>query len=199
MLNLPLHKQQFHGPMWMMITACLLFLFDSYIGEYLIYTRPSIEQGQYWRLLTTNWLHSNGYHLLLNLAGIALLWSVHGEYYRISIYLLQFAAFSLYVTLAIYLFDPSMYSYVGLSGALHGLFVCGAVKDIQTGFKTGWLLLVGVWVKIIYEQLSAPNRELAQLIDATVAVDAHLYGALAGSLWVAIVWFIGRGRGRQPQ
>ena len=49
-----------------------------------------------------------------------------------------------------------MKSYVGLSGALHGLFTWGALKDISSKTKGGWLLLIGVWLKIITNSLVNP-------------------------------------------
>ena len=70
--------------------------------------------------------------------------------------------------------------YVGLSGVLHGVFVWGACLDIKRGESTGWLLLLGVGIKIAYEQWFDDAASMASLIDAAVAVNAHLYGAVTG-------------------
>lgn len=70
--------------------------------------------------------------------------------------------------------------YAGLSGVLHGLFGWGAVKDIQTKQKGGWLLLLGLIGKITSEQYFGGSASSEALIGARVAIEAHLAGALAG-------------------
>ena len=45
-----------------------------------------------------------------------------------------------------------------------------------------WILFIAVWLKIIYEQIFGQSDLVASLIDANVAIDAHLYGALVGLL-----------------
>ncbi len=77
--------------------------------------------------------------------------------------------------------------YVGLSGVLHSLFVWGALKDIANNEKTGFFLFMGIWLKVIYEQIKGPSPEIAELINASVAIDAHLYGAIAGTLYFVLV------------
>lgn len=190
MFNLPLQKQQYYGPLITIVAAFVLFFLGSVAESHLPFSRSGVENGEWWRFITGNWLHSNVYHLLLNCAGVFLLWALHGDYYRTSQYFLMLTLYSLMVTVCLYHYDPSMTSYVGLSGALHGLFTWGALQDIKSKTKGGWLLLIGVWLKIIHEQFSAPNESLASLIDARVAIDAHLYGAMAGMLWFVIVTLI---------
>ena len=46
--------------------------------------------------------------------------------------------------------------------------------------KSGWLLLIGLAIKVGYEQIDGSSEQVANLIDAKVAVDAHLFGALTG-------------------
>ncbi len=52
--------------------------------------------------------------------------------------------------------------------------------DIRWGDKTGYLLFFGVWLKIAHEQYYGASTEVASLINANVAIDAHLWGALGG-------------------
>ncbi|HEX5793039.1 MAG TPA: rhombosortase, partial [Rheinheimera sp.] len=68
--------------------------------------------------------------------------------------------------------------YVGLSGLLHAMLTFGAIKDIQLKITTGWLLLAGLITKVAWEQWQGPDAELAELINASVATDAHLFGVL---------------------
>ena len=54
--------------------------------------------------------------------------------------------------------------------------------------KSGWVLLVGVAVKVIYEQTVGGSADVAALIDAKVAIDAHLFGAMSGVLLFFLMW-----------
>ena len=77
--------------------------------------------------------------------------------------------------------------YVGLSGVLHAVLCIGAIKDIQYKEPTGKILLLGLVFKVGYEQYQGPNAELGQLIDANVAIDAHLYGVISGFILAFIL------------
>ncbi|TDF42087.1 rhombosortase [Alteromonadaceae bacterium M269] len=186
MLNLPTQKEYIVGPIILALTASLLFITPDSTQDLIIYHRTSIEGGEYWRLLTGNYLHTNFNHLLLNLGGLLLLWSLHGDHYSAKSYLAAFIFFCVVTSALLYFLSPEMMSYVGLSGALHSLFVWGAIKDVKLGYKTGWGLLIGVAIKIGYEQFVGPSADLEKAIGASVAVDAHLYGAFAGLLWALL-------------
>lgn len=82
--------------------------------------------------------------------------------------------------------------YAGLSGVLHGFFVWGAFQDIKHRVRFGWLLMIGVWLKIAYEQVFGQDPDLAKFIDANVAVDSHLYGALGGILVIIFLFVVNR-------
>jgi len=87
----------------------------------------------------------------------------------------------------LYLFYPGLLGYVGLSGMLHGLFTYGAISDISTGVKSGYLLLLGVIIKVAYEQIFGASIQVTQMIDARVATEAHLVGVITGILIVGLV------------
>lgn len=161
------------------ICATVLFAFDAQLHTQLNYDVSALVQGQWWRLLSAHFLHTNFYHLLLNLAGLFLLWALHGEYYHHKNSLLLIALCSLGTATGLLVFSDLTH-YVGLSGTLHGLFAWGVIQDIKRGYKTGWLLLVGVVIKLLQEQFYGGSIATESLIQARVAVDAHLYGALSG-------------------
>ncbi len=74
----------------------------------------------------------------------------------------------------------SIQVYVGLSGTLHGLFGLFALREALNGRNSSWLLVVGLIAKIAWEQLVGPSSTTGELINARVAIEAHLAGALAG-------------------
>ena len=188
MFNLPIHIQHTVGPLSILLLALGLYVFEPASAQWLAYDRTAIEGMQLWRLLSANLLHTNFNHLLLNGAGLILLWALHGEYYRPLSYITLMLIFSLGCTLGIYLFAVQLHWYVGLSGALHGMFIWGAYGDIRNKLVSGWVLFAGVWLKILYEQIEGPSLEVAKLINANVATEAHLFGALSAMLVILIVF-----------
>lgn len=146
------------------------------------YQRSALEQGQLWRALSGHLLHANHWHLLLNLAGLLLVLLLHGRYFCARQLLLQWLVFALAISALLYLFSTNIYSYVGLSGVLHAMLTLGAIKDVQQAERSGYLLLTGLIAKVAYEQWQGPDAELASLIGADVAIDAHLYGVITGLL-----------------
>lgn len=182
--QLPKKPDQYAGYLLIGALCAALFIADNYFNlntyAYLAFDRNGLLEHQYWRAITAHNLHTNIWHLLLNLLGLLLLWLLHGDYAKSRVLLLQFFSLGAGISLCIYLFNPSILWYVGLSGVLHGLFVIGAILDVKNKRFSGYLLLVGVIIKILDEQLSGPDQSLQSLIQANVAIDAHLYGAFLG-------------------
>jgi rhomboid family GlyGly-CTERM serine protease len=181
MFNLPIQIQHTVGPLSILLIALGLYVFEPTTGHWLAYDRTAIQDMQLWRLLSANFLHTNLNHLLLNAAGLILLWALHGEYYRPSSYVAVLFCCSLGCTVGIYVFAEQLHWYVGLSGALHGMFIWGAYHDIHNKLVSGWILFASVWLKILYEQIAGPSEEMATLINAHVATEAHLFGAITGT------------------
>ncbi|MCW8108159.1 rhombosortase [Alteromonas ponticola] len=180
MFKKPSRPANFTGPLIIALMAVVLYLLEPAAGQLLAYDRYAVQGMETWRMLSGNLVHTNGVHLLLNLAGLALLWALHGEHYYLPTFLRVFLWACVGCSIGIYFFSDNLIWYAGLSGALHGVFVWGAFKDVEKNIHSGWILLAGVALKIVYEQTTGANAELEQWIDAAVAIDAHLYGALSG-------------------
>lgn len=190
MLSLPLSLKYSAGPLIVGIIALVLYLFEPASNALLAYDRYALQGWETWRVITGNLVHTNGYHLLLNLAGLTLLWLLFAEHFSIFLFLKIFIWCCLGTSLGIYWYSPDLIWYAGLSGALHGVFAWGACRDITKNIFSGWLLLLGVLVKVIYEQFAGSATSMAELIDANVAVDAHLYGTVSGILLFAVMYAI---------
>ncbi len=89
-------------------------------------------------------------------------------------------------TAGLYFLQSDIGWYVGLSGLLHGLFVCGVAIDIEKNRWFGGLLAAGLIVKLTVEGLFGGDTNTAELIGASVVTQAHLYGSVAG-LMAALV------------
>lgn len=182
--QLPKKPDQYAGYLLIGALCVALFIANNYLNfntyAYLAFDRDSLLAHQYWRAISAHFLHTNIWHLFLNLLGLLLLWLLHGDYANSRELLLQSFCLGAGISVCIYLFTPNILWYVGLSGVLHGLFVIGAMQDIKNKRFSGYLLLVGVIIKILDEQLSGPDQSLQSLIQANVAIDAHLYGVFLG-------------------
>jgi rhomboid family GlyGly-CTERM serine protease len=194
MLNLPLQPRYVFPPLCLILLSSLLAWLG--INDELEFNRQLIEQGQLWRLFTSQFVHANWAHLGLNCAGIALIWLLHGEYTSPSRYGFNIATLAIWCGLGVFWFCPTITIYTGLSALLHGVIIWGAIKDVTVGLKSGYVLFIGVWVKLIAEQINGPSADIGALINSTVAVDAHLIGAIGGVLLGAplIIQFISRNK-----
>ncbi|PLT23929.1 rhombosortase, partial [Pseudoalteromonas sp. MelDa3] len=152
------------------------------LNNLLEFNRSLIDEGELWRIFSSQFVHANWAHLGLNASGVLLIWLLHGEYTSPTRYAFNTSALALWCGLGVYWFCPSIHIYTGLSALLHGIIIWGAVKDITVGLKSGYLLFIGVWIKIGFEQFSGPNADIGKLINSTVAIDAHLIGVIGGTL-----------------
>lgn len=161
--------------LWYLITG------ESPIQESMFaYHHDWFETGQWWRLITAHFMHTNVFHFVVNLVGLILLYFLHSEYSTPKMFTVNILILCLGISLCIYFWSPSIRWYVGLSGVLHGIFAWGVIIDIFFKRKTGYLLLAGLTVKIIDEQFFSDSQFMSNLIEAHVASDAHFFGAVIG-------------------
>lgn len=164
----------------------LTMLNQPWSEQWLIFYRPELP-AQAWRFLTASLCHTNANHLLVNSLGLLMIWLLFKRhFYWQNLTLLMLIA-SLGVSIGLWFFDPDVVWYVGLSGTLHGLFCYGACKDVEQKIRFGWLLCLGIALKLALEQWGPPQQAMAALIDANVLVNAHLYGAIVGIMYYLIM------------
>ncbi len=183
-MSSPFHKL---GPYWVAIIVSLLCtglyvagLVSPSINNLLAYRRTTIGDGQWWRFVTGNLLHTNHWHLLMNLAGLWVVLLLHHFHYQLKGLTALFSLLCLLEGLGLYFGYPQLLGYVGLSGMLHGLFTFGAVLDIHRHLRSGYLLLLGVVIKVGHEQWYGAGDDVTAMIGARVATEAHLVGLICG-------------------
>lgn len=150
-----------------------------------------VSTGEFWRLLTANLVHFGWVHTLMNAAALllcALAFFTENSLKKFSFLLLWCCAS---VGVGIYLFNPEYSPYAGLSGAIHGLIVAGL---LQTRAYPMWVrvLALGLVVAKLVQENSAGYEatDLQALLPVSVAVESHLYGAVAGLVFAAIYWLL---------
>jgi len=175
---------QKHWPIF--IALCLsslgimLIIAEPYSSELLAYQRVDILNGELWRLFTCNFHHTNFMHLLMNSGGLIVITLLHQQHYKKWTQVIVLSSTGLLLAISLLAADPQLYGYLGLSGALHGLFAWGVIEDIRKGDKTGYLLLAGLIAKLAWEGFMGASQNTEALIGAKVATNSHLFGAIWG-------------------
>jgi rhomboid family GlyGly-CTERM serine protease len=140
-----------------------------------------------WRLVTGQLVHLGWAHLLMNLAGLAVLWALLAPAMAPRHWVLATLVCGAGVNLGLLLLSPAVAWYAGLSGILHGLLAAGALTGLRRMPGTAAVLLALLAVKLGVEQFTGEDVATARLIGGAVIVDAHLYGALSGALYAALL------------
>lgn len=147
------------------------------------YERDLIVQGQSWRLLTGHFVHLGWRHWWLNVAGLALIVALFVESMRPARVTACMLFSALVVGAGLFVLSPAVGWYVGLSGALHGLFVVGLLAHWRTQPGLSWLILALFVGKLAYECLHGPLPGSEATAGGPVVVAAHSYGAVGGVLF----------------
>ena len=178
-----------------LLITLVIYLLEPQSNQILAYYYTGIAQFELWRLITATFCHTNFNHLLMNAAGLIITLLLFIDTFK-TIKILPIIIFnSVFIGLALFLFEPTVIWYVGLSGVLHGLFCYGAANDMHRKDRWGYLLGIGLVLKIAYEQLYGAQETTIKLINAPVLVDAHLYGAISGLLFYSLILFLKKEKG----
>ena len=168
------------------LAICFVFLDKNSFALY-----NPLTHGQYYRLFTANFIHTNFNHLILNCFGVMLVWLFFADHFNWPRYAGVLFICCIGSSMAGFMLLAND-TIVGLSGALHGVFVYGAMRDIieKTNIETGWLIVIGTFGKVILENTSGLSLGSAELINARVAVEVHLSGSICGLLlgFSSIYW-----------
>lgn len=164
----------------------VIALIGSEASQWLRYDRIAIQHAQLWRIITAHFTHLGWSHLAMNLAGLALIWAIFGNQISTGRWLMIFLVGAIGTSVCLYLFNPQLRWYVGLSGVLHTLFIAGCLADLKHRRWDSRILLALVIAKLVYEQVWGPMPGSESTAGGRVVVDAHLYGAIFGFLAIGV-------------
>lgn len=134
--------------------------------------------------LSHAFVHLNAQHLMLNISGLVFIYLIFPSAFKSLLWIIALAASAVASAYGIFYYSPETEWLVGLSGALHGLFVYAALRSRAS---IAWL--VAIIIKLVIEQMPSlmPTNNLTQMteqfISNPVIVDAHLWGAAGGLLF----------------
>lgn len=170
-------------PLLIVLASAVLELGGVPLTELLRYDRVAVDDGQWWRLLTANFVHLGGWHWFLNALSFGLLVLLCPEKLSPGGWLLRLLVIGTGMSLCLHLFTPRLSYYVGLSGLVYGLFALGFGRQIASGDRFAIACLAFVAARILWElMIGAPASEEG-LIGGSVVAESHLYGVFSAALY----------------
>lgn len=149
------------------------------------YDRALIGEGEWWRLVTGHLVHLGWRHLWPNVVALLIIGSLFERVLTPLEWLAAAGLAALGIDLGLYVLNADVQWYVGLSGVLHGLVACGALLLLRSGSRVGGALVIGLAVKLAFEQWFGPVPLTQANAGGPVIVAAHLYGSAAGAIAAA--------------
>ena len=173
----------------LVLLASGLCFFSSGITSIAIYDRIAILQGEYWRLLSSHFVHFSATQLTYNLLVFGVAGSIVEKKSPI-----QFAVIFMFmasgISTALLLFKPAMIYYGGLSGVACGFVMyCALVESAEDGpWRTACILIIVILpLKVLLEGYSGfsimPYREEQTFV---VMPLSHVTGIVMAFLLYAV-------------
>ncbi len=170
-------------------TIFVLSVFNDTFNPLFAFDRDAIVAGEWWRLISANFVHLNVNHMLFNVSVYMLTTLLFSSSVKLWQWFGVLVVCCLSVGLGLYIFDRELDHYVGLSGALYGLLAFGLLRSLRSNL---WLYLViytFIHYKVIKQQMPGFDADyMRDFIGDSVIASAHLYGIVAGNI-IGLVFF----------
>ena len=195
------HKQDLPLITIIMSAAALVIVACQNVVPFLQYDRTAIANGEIWRIITSHLTHWSFDHFLWCTVTFFALGSICERLSRKG-YLGTLAVSILFIPAVMWLADPKMIYYRGLSGIASGVFVFGAAMMMQKALlRRDWLEfnLAGVAgfafiAKILFEYISGQTFFVNSQQLFNPAPLVHLAGGLVG----LVMFFMFMEKRRKP-
>ena len=164
--------------------ATAIFLALGPAPEGWVYDRTAIAEGEWWRLLSGHWVHSDRGHAVWNIAALLVSGLIFERSLRWRLPLALLLA-TAGVDTWLWWGEPALQRYCGLSGILNGLIAAGLVqlwRDVRHPVVI--LTACGVAAKIIVE--TASGQALITQTAWPSVPATHAVGFLSGLLYSSI-------------
>jgi rhomboid family GlyGly-CTERM serine protease len=181
------------------LLCTVIFLIGEPLRTWLLFEKTPVVDGELWRVITGHLIHTNHWHLLLNLASLTMIGMLFQSCLTTLEWLLSFIGSALFISICYLWLDDAFDHYMGLSAVLYGVIIIGALFDLKAHRYIASIILVVVTGRVIWQQLSGGVEDLATLIEARVAIESHFYGICSG-YFIALVIYLMRSKvGRQTE
>jgi rhomboid family GlyGly-CTERM serine protease len=166
--------------------AVAVFMFFGVAPEAWVFDRLSIAQGEWWRLITGHWVHSDLTHAVWDIAVLLLLGTLFEARLKWRLPLVLFLT-SLGVDAWLWWGAPALGYYCGLSGILNGLLIM-CLMFLWRDTRHLLVLLTGMAAVLkIAVEIYTGQALLTQTAWPSVP-SVHAAGFLSGLLVVAGLW-----------
>jgi rhomboid family GlyGly-CTERM serine protease len=167
-------------PLSTSVLLALLSLGGDATRQALQYERTAIHAHEYWRLATAHLVHLDLRHLLMNLTGLAALWTLFGRERSVAQWLAIGLGSAAAIDAGLWWGAPAVLWYVGLSGVLHGVWAAAGIALWRHSHRDTTVTLAVLGVKLLMEQHYGPLSAVVTADAMPVVTLAHVYGALGG-------------------
>jgi rhomboid family GlyGly-CTERM serine protease len=163
--------------------AALTILFLPGASSSLVFDRLLIRNGEWWRVLTSHWVHFSPGHLFWNLAVLVPAggWAERLQPARTRVF---YVISPLLIGAALYGLEPNLVRYAGLSGMAAGALALLALAQLGAGAEDRWFwrtVLALLALKIVAE-VAVASPLLAHFPDPGMRSVplSHVAGVVAG-------------------
>jgi rhomboid family GlyGly-CTERM serine protease len=163
----------------------------------LIYDRSAIGSGEIWRLWTGHLVHFGWPHFIADAGLLAILGHALGRTHA-CFSRLAFAVMPLFISLCLYVFEPAMQRYAGLSALDLGMLLYLAGRGWQRNWRDWfWPAILAIYVIELGLEITRGGEGggMIRFDDPSVrvATGAHL----AGAAYAVAAWVVARQRERK--
>lgn len=188
------------GPLAVLaVLSTLLLLGGDAVQQALRFDRLAIAQGEWWRMLSDNFVHLGGWHLFLNLLSLVLLVLLCPELLSPLEWCRRVLVIGIGMSLGLYWFVPELSTYVGLSGLIYGLFALGLGRQALRRDKIAIAACVFLAARIGWEVIVGAPASEQRLVGGSIVGESHLYGVVSALIYGAVALLIVHYRKTQPQ
>lgn len=186
---------EFFRQWWFSLIVMVLITATTWLPESTIdalaLIDAKVDQGEWWRIITSQFVHLGFNHTLLNIVGYLIISAAFREDVSAKEEAIALLFSVIGVGLGIYWLSDDIQWYVGLSGAVYGILAHNLIIGWRRSAILSMFFVVFLVGKFIHEQfISGPDTVTASFIGAQVAIDSHLYGAITGLVTGLISFFL---------
>jgi len=150
------------------------------------FDRAAIAQGEWWRMLSDNFVHLGAWHLFLNLLSLVLLVMLCPEVLSPLEWCRRVILIGVGMSLGLYWFVPHLPTYVGLSGLIYGLFALGLGRQALRRDKIAIAACVFLAARIGWELIVGAPASEQRLVGGSIVGESHLYGVISALIYGAV-------------
>ena len=170
----------------LVLLSLAAWLLPGAAPELWVFDRMAVLDGEYWRLLTAHWVHSDPEHAIWNIGALSLMGLMFERQLggRLP---LALVAGMVGVDIWLWWLQPELVYYCGLSGILNSLLAVALLRLLSsTPHPVVWLTAIGCLLKVALELQTGQALFTSSAWESVPG--AHAAGLASGLLlWAATV------------